>query len=524
MSNRIDKYREDFLDYLERERNYSPHTINSYRTDLLQFCQFIQHLQVDSKILIKTSKTLSEGSLSDMKIIKLFVYKVLAYTKEEIIKSELQIDFSKNDSWRIFKDDDWMVKQDKVICLLLYSTIISPAQIIDLDLNHLQLNQNKINISGKQKKRQTITFCKKTQKAINGLIQHRKNHFKKNNFDEPLFLSRKGGRISQEALHTRIKEFFIYSAEDSGFTLKFLRELFATHLFENGVHNIEIEHLLGNNTRFFVSKDGNLNELYQLLKKPKSISPRSRSRKLSSVRSFLKFLLKKGILENNPASIIKSPKYKVDPPKVLEQTIMKVLLTPIESEDWEISRDRTILEVFYSTGIRLSELTQINLGDINFIDNEIIIFGKGRKERMVFFGQEVSDAIKLYLSDHEIHLSNYYKRKEYALRPLFVTKKGIRIKQREVQERIKIFFDFVASNLSKTNNKRNSDLSILINSINPTPHLIRHTFATHLINAGVKMEIVKDLLGHEKLSTTQIYTHLDVKGMKKILDNAHPHA
>ena len=179
MSNRIDKYREDFLDYLERERNYSPHTINSYRTDLLQFCQFIQHLQVDSKILIKTSKTLSEGSLSDMKIIKLFVYKVLAYTKEEIIKSELQIDFSKNDSWRIFKDDDWMVKQDKVICLLLYSTIISPAQIIDLDLNHLQLNQNKINISGKQKKRQTITFCKKTQKAINGLIQHRKNHFKK---------------------------------------------------------------------------------------------------------------------------------------------------------------------------------------------------------------------------------------------------------------------------------------------------------------------------------------------------------
>ena len=90
-----------------------------------------------------------------------------------------------------------------------------------LDLNHLQLNQNKINISGKQKKRQTITFCKKTQKAINGLIQHRKNHFKKNNFDEPLFLSRKGGRISQEALHTRIKEFFIYSAEDSGFTLKF---------------------------------------------------------------------------------------------------------------------------------------------------------------------------------------------------------------------------------------------------------------------------------------------------------------
>ena len=519
MSNRIDKYRDDFLDYLERERNYSLHTINSYRTDLLQFCQFIQHLQVDSKVVMQTSKTLLEESLSDMKIIKLFVYKVLAYTKEEIIKSELKIDFSKDDCWRIFKDDDWMVKQDKVICLLLYSTIISPSQMIDLDLSHVQLNQNKINISGKQKKKQTFTFCKKTQKAINNLIQDRKN-----NFDEPLFLSRKGTRISQETLHTRIKEFFIYSAEDSGFTFKFLRELFATHLFENGVDNIEIEDLLGNNTRFFVSKDGNLNELYQVLKKTKPISARSRSRKLSSVRSFLKFLLKKGIIENNPASIIKSPKYRVDPPKVLEQTIMKVLLTPIESEDWEISRDRTILEVFYSTGIRLSELTQINLGDINFIDNEIIIFGKGRKERMVFFGQEVADAIKLYLSDHEIHLSNYYKRKEYALRPLFVTKKGIRIKQREVQERIKIFFDFVASNLSKTNNKRNSDLSILINSINPTPHLIRHTFATHLINAGVKMEIVKDLLGHEKLSTTQIYTHLDVKGMKKILDNAHPHA
>ena len=519
MSNRIDKYRDDFLDYLERERNYSLHTINSYRTDLLQFCQFIQHLQVDSKVVMQTSKTLLEESLSDMKIIKLFVYKLLAYTKEEIIKSELQIDFSKNDSWRIFKDDDWMVKQDKVICLLLYSTIISPSQMIDLDLSHVQLNQNKINISGKQKKKQPFTFCKKTQKAINNLIQDRKN-----NFDEPLLLSRKGTRISKETLHTRIKEFFIYSAEDSGFTSKFLRELFATHLFENGVDNIEIEDLLGNNTRFFVSKDGNLNELYQLLKKPKVISARSRSRKLSSVRSFLKFLLKKGIVENNPASIIKSPKYKVDPPKVLEQTIMKVLLTPIESEDWEISRDRTILEVFYSTGIRLSELTQINLGDINFIDNEIIIFGKGRKERMVFFGQEVADAIKLYLSDHEIHLSNYYKRKEYALRPLFVTKKGIRIKQREVQERIKIFFDFVASNLSKTNNKRNSDLSILINSINPTPHLIRHTFATHLINAGVKMEIVKDLLGHEKLSTTQIYSHLDVKGMKKILDKAHPHA
>ncbi|MBF89107.1 MAG: hypothetical protein CMG75_05480 [Candidatus Marinimicrobia bacterium] len=517
MSDHLEKYVKEFLDYLKREKNYSSHTVDAYRTDLLQFHQFIKYLDLDNK-------TLFEESIIEIGTIKLFIHKVLVYTKEQIIKGELNIDFSKEDNWILYKKDDWEKKQDKIILLLLYSTGITPNQLLDLDLVNLKLNQKKIIISDKKGKKQTFHFPTKIEKAIRLFINDRKKRSSKNNLNDPLFVSREGVRFSMDILRSRINDYFLNVERNSDFTLKFCRGLFATHLFENDIDITDVKDIFGEKTKFLLSHTGRFNELYQLLKKPKAISARSRSRKLSTVKSFFQFLLKKGLIKNNPATIIKSPKYKVNPPQVLEETIMKILLTPIDSEDWEILRDRTILEVFYSTGIRLTELTQINLGDINFVDNEILIFGKGRKERIVFFGKEVANILKLYIVEHEIHLSKNYKGKEYGARPLFITKKGNRIKPREVQERIKIFFEFVALKISKKKNKRNSDLSILINSINPTPHLFRHTFATHLINSGVKMEIVKDLLGHEKLSTTQIYSHLDVKGMKKILDEAHPHA
>lgn len=249
------------------------------------------------------------------------------------------------------------------------------------------------------------------------------------------------------------------------------------------------------------------------------LSPKSRCRKLASVKSFFRYLLKNGHVKSNPASAVKGPKLQPKLPQVIQKEIMDLLLTPLESDDWEIRRDRTIVELFYSTGIRLSELTQLNLKDIQYEKKEIKVFGKGQKERIVPFGEKVATALRLYLIDRKLYLEKNLKDK-----PLFISKKGKRITPREVQLRFKLFFEHVALNLLKVRRKSKSDLSKVLASINATPHLIRHTFATHLLNGGASMQSVGELLGHASLSSTQIYTRLEAEKMKQIFQQAHPHA
>ena len=233
----------------------------------------------------------------------------------------------------------------------------------------------------------------------------------------------------------------------------------------------------------------------------KGLSPKSTGRKLASIKSFFRYLLKHAHVESNPASAVKAPKQHATLPKFLQKEVLEQVLSHSDKDDWQLKRDKTILELLYSTGIRLSELVAIDMGDVQIDQKTVKVFGKGGKERIVPFGGKAAEALGFYLKDRNIHLQ-----KDLNDNPLFISKKGLRISPRTVQSRLKKLFDSVAAGSGFT------------------PHLMRHTFATHLLDHGADIRAVKELLGHASLSSTQIYTHLEIEKMKKIFKQAHPHA
>ena len=240
----------------------------------------------------------------------------------------------------------------------------------------------------------------------------------------------------------------------------------------------------------------------QWIKKLYSIlSPKSTGRKLASIKAFFRYLLKHAHVESNPASAVKAPKQHATLPKFLQKEVLEQVLSHSDKDDWQLKRDKTILELLYSTGIRLSELVAIDLGDVLIDQKTVKVFGKGGKERIVPFGGKAAEALGYYLKERNIHLQ-----KDLDNNPLFISKKGLRISPRTVQSRLKKLFDSVAAGSGFT------------------PHLMRHTFATHLLDRGADIRAVKELLGHASLSSTQIYTHLETEKMKKIFKQAHPHA
>ena len=233
----------------------------------------------------------------------------------------------------------------------------------------------------------------------------------------------------------------------------------------------------------------------------KGLSPKSTGRKLASIKSFFRYLLKYAHVESNPASAVKAPKQHATLPKFLQKEVLEQILSYSDKDDWQLKRDKTILELLYSTGIRLSELVAIDMGDVQIDQKTVKVFGKGGKERIVPFGGKAAEALGFYLKERNIHVQ-----KDLDDNPLFISKQGLRISPRTVQSRLKKLFDSVAAGSGFT------------------PHLMRHTFATHLLNHGADIRAVKELLGHASLSSTQIYTHLETEKMKKIFDQAHPHA
>lgn len=240
----------------------------------------------------------------------------------------------------------------------------------------------------------------------------------------------------------------------------------------------------------------------------KSLSPKTIKRKIATLKSFFRYLLKNHLIESNPASTTLAPKSKKDLPRFLQKEVLTKVLSLSEKDDWLIRRDCTILEVLYSTGIRLSELISLDITDVVFDGSNkkrdggtIKVLGKGGKHRTIPFGEKVTEALGNYLKERVL-----YVKKEFHDGPLFISKRGQRISPRTVQLRLKKLFRSVSSGSGFT------------------PHLMRHTFATHLINNGADIRAIKELLGHSSLSTTQIYTHLNEKEMKKIFDQAHPHA
>jgi integrase/recombinase XerC len=221
---------------------------------------------------------------------------------------------------------------------------------------------------------------------------------------------------------------------------------------------------------------------------------RTINRKLSSLRKFYNFLLAKKIITCNPTDKIKSPKNQKTLPKVLDVDQIAALLNQQLTSPISI-RDHAIFELIYSSGLRVSETVNINLNDINLSDQTVRVTGKGNKMRVLPVGTHARVAIEKWQKERAIIAND----NEFAL---FVSMLGKRLTVRSVQKRIKRWGLSIGQNIS--------------------PHVLRHSFATHMLESSKDLRLVQDLLGHESISTTQIYTHLDFQYLAQAYDDAHP--
>ena len=239
---------------------------------------------------------------------------------------------------------------------------------------------------------------------------------------------------------------------------------------------------------------GYLSYLHENKYKSKSIS-----RMISSMRSFFKYLKVENVITNNPMTLISNPKLEKKLPKYLTINEVEKILNVPDMNDKIGIRDAFILELLYVSGIRVSELVNIKLNDIEESQRRIKILGKGNKERYVLYGSRCSELLKKFISVR----SNFLK---YPNDYLILSKTGRKINTREIRNII---------NRIKTK----AGISISI-----SPHTFRHTFATHMLNEGADLRAVQELLGHENLSTTTIYTHLTNEKLRKTYLNTHPRA
>jgi integrase/recombinase XerC len=229
------------------------------------------------------------------------------------------------------------------------------------------------------------------------------------------------------------------------------------------------------------------------------LSARTIQRMLSSLRSFYRFMIREGWVNHNPAQAVEVPKAQKRLPSTLDVDQMSGLLSLNADDDGLVSRDRAMMELFYSSGIRLSELANLNLRDVDFSDQLVYVTGKGNKQRVVPFGSQAKIALQKWLT-HRDELGFY------AEMALFITKKGRRIGVRTIQKRLKYW------------GKKQGI------SDNVHPHRLRHAFASHMLEASGDLRAVQELLGHADISTTQIYTHVDFQHLAKVYDSAHPRA
>lgn len=230
----------------------------------------------------------------------------------------------------------------------------------------------------------------------------------------------------------------------------------------------------------------------------KGLNKTTVSRRLASIRSFFKFLCREGYIKSNPAKLVSNPKIPKLLPRFLSVDDVFSLVEKPEGIGFIPVRDKAILELLYSSGPRVSELSGLNIDDLNIKGNLIKIRGKGKKERIVPVGSKAIDAIKSYMIDRML-----LKSKDRAL---FLNRMGTRLTDRGVR-RIVVKY-----------------AKALTISGQIGPHTLRHTFATHLLQGGADLRVIQELLGHSSLSTTQKYTHLDITHLMDIYDKAHPFA
>jgi integrase/recombinase XerC len=223
-------------------------------------------------------------------------------------------------------------------------------------------------------------------------------------------------------------------------------------------------------------------------------------RKLATIRSFYKFLLKKGYTSTNPLLEIQTPKVDKRLPHFLAVEEVEKLLNAPQGTTFQSIRDRSILEVLYSTGLRVSELTSLNVSDIDLTGEIIKARGKGRRERIMPIGKPALECVRKYI---EVRAA-VPRINESDPDALFLNRFGDRLSSRSIRKILDKYIRITGLN-EKT-----------------SPHTLRHSFATHLLNRGANLRMVQELLGHKHLSTTQIYTHVSTAAMKTAFDEAHP--
>jgi len=233
---------------------------------------------------------------------------------------------------------------------------------------------------------------------------------------------------------------------------------------------------------------------YLIYLSQRGFDPASIQRKLSTLRSFFKYLQRKLKVKANPASSLETPKRKKRLPRALSWPQVKSLLEPsLYQKEKEGLRDRAILELLYNTGLRLAEISSIKRGDIDFQAGEIKVLGKGNKERIVPIGENAAKILTAYMDS---------KKSEDDF--IFSNKYGEKLGRRGIARVVKKYGAKV------------------IEEKKFSPHVLRHSFATHLLDEGANLLAVKEMLGHEKLSTTQIYAHVSLDRVKKVYQKAHP--
>ncbi len=289
---------------------------------------------------------------------------------------------------------------------------------------------------------------------------------------------------------TGFYEFLIHEKKASDFTIQSYKadtKQFINFLCEKDV--CRLEDVNASIIKEFIA------ELIQNGKKNRTIA-----RKISTLRSYFRFLLNRGQVNKNPMDMVSNPKTEKPIPHFLTLKQTMEVLESLKSDSHYELRDKAIIIIFYESGIRLRELAGLNMDDINFQRQTCKVTGKRSKQRIVPVGSVGLNAVKEYNA----------VRKEFSVpageKALFVNNRGGRLSPRSIERIIKKYF------------------STVLEGMEVSPHWLRHSFATHLLNQGAEIRAVKDLLGHESLSTTQIYTHVTTERLKKVYRQAHPRA
>ncbi len=230
------------------------------------------------------------------------------------------------------------------------------------------------------------------------------------------------------------------------------------------------------------------------------ITAKSINRKISTLKSFFKYQMKKGLMVETPMAVIVSPKISKRLPSFVEEKDIDTLFEHVTfSDDWKGRTERLVLQLFYSSGMRLSELINLKETQIDDSYQQIKVLGKGNKERIIPVAKELINELQLYVSDKQAAF-------KLQVPNVFVNEKGKPLQPRSVYGFVKQYLSQVTTIQKKS------------------PHILRHSFATHLMNHGADLNAVKELLGHSSLAATQIYTHNTIEKLKEVFNKAHPKA